>query len=209
MTTEELLIHELAERAGVSVRTIRYYIEEGLLPPPSYEGKYAYYTPRFLDRLELIRRLKDSYLPLREIREIMSSLTDEEVRRRLSELSLPSPRLSGQAKAARARTKPGSRALDYIDRVMDEQTKYRTKGTQEKNQPALDQDINSRFTAQIHQPSQFPAAPPEETWLRVTLAPGVELHLRRPTDPETESQIQQLINFTKRIFHNKSQGGIK
>jgi DNA-binding transcriptional MerR regulator len=71
MTTEELLIHELAEKAGVSVRTIRYYIEEGLLPPPTYEGKYSFYSTAYLDRLELIRRLKDSYLPLREIREIM------------------------------------------------------------------------------------------------------------------------------------------
>ena len=59
MTTEELLIHELAARAGISVRTIRYYIEEGLLPQPSYQGKYSYYTLNYLDRLELIRRLKE------------------------------------------------------------------------------------------------------------------------------------------------------
>jgi DNA-binding transcriptional MerR regulator len=83
MTTEELLIHELAERAGISVRTIRYYIEEGLLPQPSYQGKYSYYSKAYLDRLELIRRLKDSYLPLKEILSIMNSLSDEDVHRRL------------------------------------------------------------------------------------------------------------------------------
>ena len=79
MTQEELLIHELAEKAGVTVRTIRYYIEQGLLPEPKYQGRYSYYTLSFLDRLELIRRLKDSFLPLSEIREIMISLTDAEV----------------------------------------------------------------------------------------------------------------------------------
>ena len=91
MTTEELLIHELAARAGISVRTIRYYIEEGLLPQPSYQGKYSYYTLNYLDRLELIRRLKESYLPLREIREIMTSLSDEEVRAKLKDQTSSQP----------------------------------------------------------------------------------------------------------------------
>ncbi|MCL4562693.1 MAG: MerR family transcriptional regulator, partial [Chloroflexi bacterium] len=57
-----LLIHELARRAGVSVRTIRYYIEEGLLPPPGNLGRYSLYGEEYLDRLELIRQLKAAYL---------------------------------------------------------------------------------------------------------------------------------------------------
>lgn len=207
MTAEELLIHELAERAGVSVRTIRYYIEEGLLPQPNYEGKYSYYSPSFLDRLELIRRLKDSYLPLREIREILNSLTDSEVRQRLKMLSQPSPGLSEQLKAPQGRAKPGARALDYIDHVMDNQSKYRTKGTQEKPRPPFAQEPNIFFQEAMNQPAQSSAPRAQETWQRISLAPGVEIHLRKPVDPRTEHRLQQLLNFARKIFHTTDQEG--
>ncbi len=65
---------ELAAAAGVSVRTVRYYIAEGLLPPPEGGGPRAAYTPDHLDRLRLIGRLKAAYLPLREIRRRLRGL---------------------------------------------------------------------------------------------------------------------------------------
>jgi DNA-binding transcriptional MerR regulator len=61
MSPEEYPIRELAERAGVSVRTVRYYIQEGLLPAPDTQGRFASYTEEHLDRLELIRRLKEAF----------------------------------------------------------------------------------------------------------------------------------------------------
>ena len=112
MVDEELLIHELAQRAGISIRTIRYYIEEGLLPQPNDQGKYSTYTSTFLDRLELIRRLKESYLPLREIREIMNSLTDSEVQQKLQEPTLPAPKTFGQPLPVQPAEKPGEKAYD-------------------------------------------------------------------------------------------------
>src|SRR5882672_2759069 len=64
----ELTIAELAERAGVTPRTIRYYVAEGLLPPPGGSGQRRVYGQEHLARLEAIRNLKASYLPLHEIR---------------------------------------------------------------------------------------------------------------------------------------------
>lgn len=202
MVDEELLIHELAQRAGISIRTIRYYIEEGLLPQPNYQGKYSYYSMNFLDRLELIRRLKESYLPLREIREIMSSLTDDEVRLKLQESSLSNPKVFSQPQPAQSTEKPGEEALKYINRLMDNQTRYKTKGMTDKTQP---------FS--IHQP-ELPVQPKfspenrsalsgEETWLRISLAPGVELHLRRPLEPQAELRVRQLISYAQKIFSPK------
>lgn len=201
MTAEELLIHELAERAGISVRTIRYYIDEGILPEPKYQGKYSYYTPNFLDRLELIRRLKDSYLPLREIGEIMNSLSDEEVKAKLRESSPSSPKFNTQPSPPRL--KPGSRAMEYIDRVMEDQTRYREKGTTDQLQNQLFQDTNIR----LQQARQINILPPEsdnEVWQRISLAPGVELHLRMPLKPATQRLVERLIDFAKRTFQSKS-----
>ncbi|HZW02420.1 MAG TPA: MerR family transcriptional regulator, partial [Anaerolineaceae bacterium] len=62
MNSSDYLIHELADLAGVSIRTIRYYINEGLLPAPDARGRYSTYREEYLDRLRLIRKLKDAFL---------------------------------------------------------------------------------------------------------------------------------------------------
>jgi DNA-binding transcriptional MerR regulator len=72
-------IGELAERAGVSVPTIKYWIREGLLPPPPVKtGRtMAYYDQAYLDRLQLIRSLREEhFLPIRVIRQILTDRGD-------------------------------------------------------------------------------------------------------------------------------------
>jgi DNA-binding transcriptional MerR regulator len=38
-----LTVDELAAAAGLTVRTTRYYASLGLLPPPTRQGRLAYY----------------------------------------------------------------------------------------------------------------------------------------------------------------------
>lgn len=76
----ELTIQDLADREGVPVRTIRYYVAEGLLPGPGMRGKGTSYNEEHLLRLRLIRRLVDQRVPLQEIREQLSRLTMQELR---------------------------------------------------------------------------------------------------------------------------------
>jgi DNA-binding transcriptional MerR regulator len=75
-----MTIQELADRAAVTTRTIRYYVEQGVLPPPE-RGRPAEYTEEHVQWLELIRRLKEQYLPLEEIRDTMQRLSLDEVER--------------------------------------------------------------------------------------------------------------------------------
>jgi DNA-binding transcriptional MerR regulator len=79
-----MTLRELTDAAGVSVRTVRYYIAEGLLPPPAGSGPGSVYTAAHLDRLQVIHRLKGAYLPLKEIRRHLSGLDDDGVRALLS-----------------------------------------------------------------------------------------------------------------------------
>lgn len=72
-------LDELTSLTGVTVRTVRYYIAEGLLPPPVTVGRNASYTSEHLDRLRLITRLKEGYLPLKEIRRRLQTMTPEEI----------------------------------------------------------------------------------------------------------------------------------
>lgn len=60
-------LQQLADEAGVTPRTIRYYIAQGLLASPG-AGSGARYTDVHLERLRLIRQLQRNHLPLAEIR---------------------------------------------------------------------------------------------------------------------------------------------
>lgn len=65
-------IGELAERAGVTPRTIRYYESLGLLGPSEREGAgFRYYTEVELARLQKIQALKELGLSLEEISSVI------------------------------------------------------------------------------------------------------------------------------------------
>lgn len=53
----EYRMSELARRAGISVRTVRFYRERKLLPPPRREGRIAWYSEAHLARLRTINAL--------------------------------------------------------------------------------------------------------------------------------------------------------
>ena len=61
-------ITDLASLAGVTPRTIRYYVSVGLIPAPEQAGRAARYGEDHLRRIRLIRRLQEQHLPLAEIR---------------------------------------------------------------------------------------------------------------------------------------------
>ena len=65
----ELTISEVAERSGVPIATIKFYIREGLLPRPRTAGRtVGRYDAAFMVRLEVIRELRNRWrLSLREI----------------------------------------------------------------------------------------------------------------------------------------------
>ncbi|HVJ49724.1 MerR family transcriptional regulator [Desulfitobacterium sp.] len=64
-------IGELAELAGVTVRTLRYYEELGLLSPTELtSGGFRLYTDHDLNRLVVIKRFKDLGFSLEEIGEL-------------------------------------------------------------------------------------------------------------------------------------------
>ena len=62
-------ISELAEKAGVTKRTIHYYISKGLLLPPEGTGVNSLYNDNHLKRILLIKKLQSEYMPLNKIRE--------------------------------------------------------------------------------------------------------------------------------------------
>lgn len=74
-------IGELARRAGVNAKTIRFYGEIGLLAPRGRtSGGYRLYDEAALDQLKAIRAAKEAGLRLEEIRELFPVMAGKEVR---------------------------------------------------------------------------------------------------------------------------------
>ena len=79
-------IDELAALAELPRRTVRYYIQQGLVAAPIGEKRAAYYTPRHLEQLLTIRKWQHAGLSLDRIREILGGQ---------GERALPPPRPRG------------------------------------------------------------------------------------------------------------------
>ncbi len=70
-----LQIGEVAERTGVTQRTLRFYEEKGLLHPPSrMDGGFRLYSEEDVRRVKHIRRLQDLLrVTLAEIKEMVDA----------------------------------------------------------------------------------------------------------------------------------------
>ncbi|MFD3517132.1 MerR family transcriptional regulator [Streptomyces sp. NPDC058657] len=70
-----LTVDELAARAGVTVRTIRFYSTKGLLPPPTIgPRRVGHYGPEHLSRLALIEELQHHGMTLAAIERYLRQL---------------------------------------------------------------------------------------------------------------------------------------
>jgi DNA-binding transcriptional MerR regulator len=66
-------IGEAAEAVGLSLRTIRYYEETGLVPPSGRSsGGFRLYTDADIERLRLVKSMKPLDLTIEEMRELLS-----------------------------------------------------------------------------------------------------------------------------------------
>jgi DNA-binding transcriptional MerR regulator len=190
MMSEDYQINELAKKAGVSVRTIRFYIDEGLLPAPSTRGRYTVYTDEYLERIELIRLLKNRFLPLKEIRSRLAALDPHEVRAALREEREQARRM-GASSLPQSPDKPG--ALNYIDHLLNHEQEHKVIRDESRSLLFAPETITSRRSAAQEEI--------EDTWTRVRLAPGIELHIQQPVEESARSQLRLLLNTARKIFN--------
>jgi DNA-binding transcriptional MerR regulator len=73
----EMTVDELAERTGMTVRTVRFYASEGLLPGPQRRGRAAYYDERHRLRVDLIRTLQEHGYTLSAIQRVLARIPDD------------------------------------------------------------------------------------------------------------------------------------
>jgi DNA-binding transcriptional MerR regulator len=75
MGLQRMQIGEVSEQTGLSLRTIRYYEEMGLVTPSSRtSGGFRLYTDTDVARLRLIRRMKPLDFSLDEMKDVLRVL---------------------------------------------------------------------------------------------------------------------------------------
>jgi DNA-binding transcriptional MerR regulator len=227
---ERWTISELAALADVTPRTIRYYTAEGLLPQPETRGKYAVYSENHLQRLRLIARLKADYLPLHEIRARLEQLTPEQVQELLREYTDRRAAPGGNRAADyisqvlhQIAPQPARLPLGYHAGVSP-------PSRSELQAPPSDVPAErSTPEALVEPPTRMEAGPgslltrlvpghahlqraeleqagltPGEHWRRITLAPGVELHVEQSAAPDQAERIAQLVNLAHQLFSEEA-----
>jgi DNA-binding transcriptional MerR regulator len=193
--TDSLTIEQLANAVGLPVRTIRYYITEGLLPGPGTRGKAATYTVDHRRRLELIRELAEQRLPLREIRERVTRLSPEAV----GELLAAESGHLAELQVAATSASPKEYIALLLERARSGARELSSEKAAPMRQPHMqtppERPVASRLsTANLG--SEFDRT--VQTWERWERAPGVELHVRTDAIGDNATLVHRLLEIAGR-----------
>ena len=74
---EHLSIEQVATLVSLPIRTVRYYIQQGLVSRPLGAKRGAFYARRHVEQLLLIRRWSDAGLSLDRIRELIAGAPED------------------------------------------------------------------------------------------------------------------------------------
>jgi len=190
--TAERILSELdleQERGTVTnvpdERTIRYYLAEGLIQPPEEkQGTASVFGYMNLLQLVAVKKLQAEHLPIRKIRELVAGKSEQELETLLG-VGSPSGRKSSESEAKR-----------YLESLLA---------------PSMSQTLGSVAVAGTPRPKRMStpraAAPPAQeadqtqSWQRVEIEPGLELHIRSDyTPPTTSARTRSLADRIRRAI---------
>jgi DNA-binding transcriptional MerR regulator len=159
-------------------RTIRYYMAEGLIQTPGEkQGTASIFTYLNLLQLVTVKKLQAEHLPIRKIRELVSGKSEQELET-----------LLGAGGPASKKTRETD-AKRYLESLLAPQQ--------------IDRSVIVGAAA--------PAAPPppqsvdaSQSWQRVEIEPGLELHIRSDYSPpattgKTKSLLEKAIHKLRRL----------
>lgn len=188
--SETFDLKTLSAETGVAPRTVHFYVQQGLLPPPLGAGRAARYTAVHRDRLTLIRRLQDQHQPLAEIRKHLDRIPDA----MLGQVaSTPAPRPKSAADYIRSVLGSAPPPVGASRRVLS-------------SPPLLDSAPRSAPMRRREDDSALPppASLERSQWERLSLHADVELHVRRPGSRATNRKVEKLVEFARTVFREDS-----
>jgi DNA-binding transcriptional MerR regulator len=201
-------LDELCEQAGVTVRTVRYYISEGLLPPPTGHGASTRYVREHLDRLRIIDSLKEQFLPLREIRRSLDRLSGSQIRDTADLLRREQPHAPKPDASVSNRTDEEGRLFiqsprsPSLEGVTDSAPPPPAREIREESDAAsYIADVLDRGSHQRPGRRHQPPDPEPSSWRRIRISEEAEFLIEEQAYQRRREQIESLVTWAKRILN--------
>lgn len=206
-----LRLHDLSAATGLEPRTIRSYVEKGVIPGPETLGRGARYPVEALDRLKVVQLLRDADrdLTLDQIRLILDRIGRSRLRAiAVGDLRLATvlARVTGPSSSRRA-------ALDYLQGIAaggrplqaaeppDAASAADAGGSELSDDAELPVLENAaRALASLVGLSSSSRGMRGESWYRISLTPDIELSVRGDFGTEQLAQLHRIGDALRTLF---------
>ncbi len=200
-------MEDLVRATGFSARQIRYYITRKLVPGAGERGPNVTYGPETLERLELVKRLKDVRvqptgrpLTLEEIRVSIESLGDDGAAQmalgtELTVIDTDEVRLESPALMV------SETPLDWCDSLRRPRLMPDPEPQDLADLGPLLRDLESTLSDVLtDEPrNDRPAPAAAEEWRRVRI-PDIEIQVRIPADAERRQRLERIRRVLERLL---------
>jgi DNA-binding transcriptional MerR regulator len=188
-------LNDLAEAAGIESRTVRSYIERGLLPGADTRGRAASYSKEHLSRLQVIRSLRRARpnIGLSEIRLFLQGLSPEQIHR------LAGGSITAATRVIDASLQPD--ATDTQDASAEDDTEIARTIDWERSANLTGVE---RLVCLLRDVTGF--TPPTSTskvegWQRIAVTPDIELSVRAGFDEDLLAAFRELADLLRHLLH--------
>ena len=202
-SAEGLTLQELAAQTGVEPRTIRSYVEKGVILGPESFGRGARYPRETLDRLKVLQLLRDANrsLTLDQIRVLLNSIGPSQLR----EVAEGTVRIGAviDTDAAGTSPLPKTAAMDYLHVLRRSQSQPQSPASvspllYRRKSPPIDDDQlpilenAARALAELTGTNSSSRSARGESWYRISLTPDIELSVRGEFGTEQLAQLHRI-----------------
>jgi DNA-binding transcriptional MerR regulator len=209
MSNDEYTLEELAQLLDLQPRTIRSYIQQGLLRGPDSRGRHARYGEYHLKRLRKIKELKEVQgMKLDEIRRTLTVAGPEE--------DDPSPPRMGQETRKEEASAPMEGPSTALEFVRARKALARGGGQPTTSKPTGEEPPSVSLLKKV-----LPSTPLErllkqlqrvmtdanvtrkargEEWVRLQVTPDIEIHVRGHLSQEQLHGFEQLADLMRHIL---------
>jgi len=216
--SSEYTLEELAQLLRINPRTIRSYIQQGLLRGPDSMGRNARYSDYHVKRLQTIRQLKDDHnLPLSEIRRLVTmAAPDEDIQIRLVPMRAAEEEVTqSPAEAPKEEESERSSALDYVrarraagrGRSKREhapsESREMPRSAEESGASSPGESPIEALLAKLRDGAglgNVPRRAQGQEWVRLEVTPDIEIHLRGQLYGEQLKDFERLADLMRHIL---------
>jgi DNA-binding transcriptional MerR regulator len=211
MGTETFSLKELEALSGVSERTIRWYISEGILPRADSRGRDARYSRLHLERLLAARHLRDHEgLSISEIRNRIQSAGPEELRYLSAQASSEQSRAGVPPEATERSAHElvsGWLAEDaQADHLVARRRFARSSGVQRvigspyESQTPLDRLVHELGRMVQASQRRVPRQARAEEWHHIPITPEIEFAVKGSLGEDQIRRLERVADYLKEVL---------